>query len=523
MSNNIVQVQVTQTIAPAPSILQRTGAFVTAGGTNGAVGSLTLLTQLSDLTPILDSVNVINAIIWNTGLVTVTSAQPHGITVGDTKRFTITGMAPTGYNGTFVATATGLTTFTYPVVVNPGASTVIGTWFFVDVTELTQMATTFFSQGNGVGVYVLELGPVSATAGVAILDTWLTANPDTVYSLLLPRSYVDSTPGLFSLIARFEATTAKLNFFLTASLGSFANFSNLMSCVFLTVEAPALGAYGSNSLTSITWQNGISTAITTLGHGVTPGQWITISGAAPGGYNGNFLTLPGTNVQTLVWAQPNNPGVMTTPGTLVGSAFSAPGIPAGEFTAAAAFYVTLNYQPSSTNLVTPTAFSYLSGVTPFPTRGRASLMATLKAANVNWVGTGAEGGISNTILFWGTMLDGRDFTYWYSVDWVQINVEIDIANEIINGSNNPLAPLYYDQNGINRLKARAQGTMSRGVSYGLVLPPVIVNAVAFADYVRVNISDYPKGIYNGLSVVYTPNRGFKAILFNVNVTDFPAA
>lgn len=199
----------------------------------------------------------------------------------------------------------------------------------------------------------------------------------------------------------------------------------------------------------------------------------------------------------------------------------APSLPSTEFSAAAAMYWMLNYAPSTTNLVTPARFTYLYGVTPYPTQNNGPLLAALRAANVNYIGTGAEGGITNTIWKFGTTMDGRDFTYWYSIDWVQINLGIDLANEVINGSQNSLAPLTYNQNGIDRLQARAQGTMNRGISYGLVLGPVTVNAVDFNDYVTTNESDYPAGIYNGLSVTYAPQRGFASITMNVDVTDFP--
>ena len=49
----IVQVNVTEQVAPAPSTLQGTGAFISQGATNTAVNTRSLLTQLSDLTPLL--------------------------------------------------------------------------------------------------------------------------------------------------------------------------------------------------------------------------------------------------------------------------------------------------------------------------------------------------------------------------------------------------------------------------------------------------------------------------------------
>jgi len=207
--------------------------------------------------------------------------------------------------------------------------------------------------------------------------------------------------------------------------------------------------------------------------------------------------------------------------------------------------VTLNYNPSNTNKVTPTAFSYVYGVTPYPVKGNGALFASLKTAGVNIIGTGAEGGISNAMLLWGTTMDVRDFTYWYSVDWVQINIDLAVANAVINGSNNPINPLYYNQDGINRLQATAVKVMNSGVAFGLVLfPPkstnilgdvlgqnlengvyngyTVVNAVPFIPYSQSNPGDYKIGKYAGLSTVYTPNRGFTNIVFNINVTDFVA-
>ena len=156
-----------------------------------------------------------------------------------------------------------------------------------------------------------------------------------------------------------------------------------------------------------------------------------------------------------------------------------------------------------------------------------------------------QGGISNTILLYGTTMDGRDFTYWYAVDWVQINLALNATNAIINGSNNPINPLYYNQPGIDVLSQVGASTMSSGVTFGMVLGNVIqtaldgpvldaninnedyadltvVNAVPFVTYSIENPSDYKIGLYAGLAVIFTPARGFEHVIFNVNVTDFVA-
>lgn len=217
-----------------------------------------------------------------------------------------------------------------------------------------------------------------------------------------------------------------------------------------------------------------------------------------------------------------------------------------EFGAAWPFWVMLHYRPSATNKVTPLAFSFGFGVTPYPLRGNNALFSTLKAAHVNWAGTGAEGGLSTTILFWGTTMDGRDGIYWYAIDWAQINIDLNISNAIINGSNDPINPLDYDQNGLNRLQAVAANTLASGISFGLLVGSVkqaeldgpqfdinlangvyagqaVINAIPFPIYVRANPSDYPAGIYNGFAAVITTARGFVTIGFTINVTDFAAA
>jgi hypothetical protein len=155
-------------------------------------------------------------------------------------------------------------------------------------------------------------------------------------------------------------------------------------------------------------------------------------------------------------------------------------------------------------------------------------------------GTGAEGGISNTILLWGTTMDGNDATFWYSVDWVQINSDLRVSNAVINGSNNPLAPLDYNQDGINVLQQVELGVMSDAITFGLATGTVVmtelspsdlavaiedgaftglldVNAVPFIPYSLANPGDYKIGRYAGLSA-----RGFTAIVININVSQFIA-
>lgn len=75
------------------------------------------------------SANVITAASWastNGGQVTFTTTTSHSVTVGAT--FTISGMTPSGYNGSFVAiTGTTGSTLVAALATDPGTATVMGT------------------------------------------------------------------------------------------------------------------------------------------------------------------------------------------------------------------------------------------------------------------------------------------------------------------------------------------------------------------------------------------------------------
>lgn len=189
--------------------------------------------------------------------------------------------------------------------------------------------------------------------------------------------------------------------------------------------------------------------------------------------------------------------------------------PSTEHTIAGLMWEVINNAPSDVNKVAPMAFRYLVGVTEFS--GTESEKVALKANKINYIGTGSEGGISKELILWGVTADGRDINQWYSADWVQINVALDVSNAVINGSNNTLNPLYFNQAGINTIQQIAQGTYNRGVLFGLALDGDSVDAVDLVTYRANNPSDYSIGQYNGLSLSFTTARGFLRITFNVTI------
>jgi hypothetical protein len=430
------------------------------------------LTEYSDLAgtttnpgPLVPA-QTIASMVWAAGIVTVTMAAPITPTyaANDVPQASISGVTPSAFNYSGPITITDSTHFTYPLSVSPGTVTIQGVMQPQLAIELSQMASTFFSQGNMVTVWVLELGWAnSITANASALQTWLNINPRSFYGYLLPR-LIGSTSvdiqAFEAIFKQYQAPESMTYFWLTVTPVTTAILDTTYKDVIQFIEAPT----------------------------VTD----TVSGNRSN--------------------------------------------PQGEFTAAAMFYNAMAYLPSNINTVAPMAFKYLYGVTAYPTQNQGPTLVQFKRDFTNYVSTGAEGGIAYNIVYEGVTRDGYDyFNWWWTIDWVQINVNLNLSNAIINGSNNALAPLYYNQPGINFLETVLFNTMNSAATFGMVLgrltmteldgPALInainqgtfagqcdVNAVPFINYALANPGHYKIGEYDGLSTLFIPARGFIHIL-----------
>lgn len=545
MVNPIVTVNVSLTQPPIPSNLQKQGALISQGGTILGAQNYALLTQFNDLSDYLAAPLSLTSTTWaNTygGQVTATATAPHGITVGKSFVTTIAGVAPSGYNGTVNAIATGSSTFTYYLGTNPGAQTTAGTYTPDGVGELQAMARSFFAQGSQQSVFVLECGTGVSNA-IANLVSFINAQPSQFfYAYLTPRSW-DGTTDFISLQASFDNNNSQTYFFTTTTLASYTNYTAAMKSIIALIEAPPYGQWATNALTNAAFSTGVATFTTTTAHGVKPGQYFKIVGVNPAGYNGTFRALPTTTGSTLVASLASDPGAYSAGGSLVQSVYSSAGIPATEFTLAAFFQYCLAQSPTAAIKVPPFAFTELFGVTPYPLPGNNAILTTLAAVDISYIGTGSQGGLTQNLMFKGHTKDGKAFNYWYSVDWFSINVALNLTNAVFNGSNTKGNPLYYNQDGINRLEQVVYSTAATAISYGLFLgnpkqyqysPDVFnakynegdfagqlaINAVPFTTYTTLNPLDYAARTYGGFTAVVIPLNGFEHIIFNLNATQF---
>lgn len=103
---------------------------------------------------------------------TLTTAAPHGLITGN--RVTISGATPSAYNGTFVITKTGASTFTYTMASNPGAdASVMGTYTVIGITGIDSSKFVnvnlfknrlYFTEKDSLNAWYL---PVDAIGGAA--------------------------------------------------------------------------------------------------------------------------------------------------------------------------------------------------------------------------------------------------------------------------------------------------------------------------------------------------------------------
>jgi hypothetical protein len=432
MAVNIVTVDVNQEIASAPIILQQTGAIISQGATTLTAGTVQLITQRADLTDLLVDAAAITSMTYLSTVVTVTTTAPHGIPMSDVVDVTISGVTPAGYNGTFAATSTGASTFTYSLASNPGAVTVQGLYTLADVAELTAQVNTFFAQGSSTAVYILELGIGTPAQGVTALTAYLLEPVVAMYRYLLPYNW-DTETSMQTLALSYNGVTAQVYFHVTTTLGTYTNWNGLKSVVAM---------------------------------------------------------------------------------------FKTPTATSAEFDSATWFWQGLHEDPNASNMMRPMRFRYVFGVTPYLTLTGAQQTAAF-TAGVNWIDTGAQGQISQTLIETGKTMDAKPFTYWFAVDWIIEHEDIGLSAAIINGSNTPQNPLIYNQDGINRLQKVAQSIMDNAVSFGLILNGATVSAVPFPTYIAQHPTDYAAGIYNGLACTFVPARGFDAITIYLTASDIP--
>jgi len=515
ITTEIVNLTAVVTVAPTPSQLQQSGAFVSVGGTTLAPNEYQFCPDLATVQSLLSGAGN-HAELSN--MATTFFAQGSGVGV-----FLLELGAVSGVDAQIIALETWITDnsgvfYSYLVPANWDSSDdQVGS---ITITSAgsgytAAPAVTFSAPGSGTtatGTTIIRNG---AVVGVTITNagSGYTAVPTATFAAPSGTTATATSSITGGLVTSYTITNPGAGYTAIPSI----TFSDPPSGVTATGTAVITGGV----LTAIT--------ITNAGSGYVTAPTITI--AAPTGTTATGtvnLTSALNNLASNYASPTGKTYFFVTASTSdladyagVKSIFAlvpSPLAPSSEFTAAAPFYQWLVNNPQASNRLAQMGYRYMVGVTAWLLAQNQITLDNILSAYGNIILTGAEGGISNKCLFKGNFMDGTQMSWWYGIDWIQIQIKQALAAAIINGSNsNP--PLLYDQNGINTLHKIAQRIADTAVSFGCALSAQVF-AIPFGQYSRQNPDDYAAGIYNGLTATVVGANGFQQITFALDALQF---
>ena len=166
--------------------------------------------------------------------------------------------------------------------------------------ELTKMATTYFAQGTGNGVYVLELGASGGVVATQIgtLSTYIAANPGQIYAYLTPATWDASGAALNTLASNYSSATGMTYFFVTTTTGTLSAYTAVNKAIFAVVPSPtaATSEFQAGSFFA-QWLNNNPSAANPMKpmnfrylYGVTPWALTGVSGGTNNATVGTLLT-----------------------------------------------------------------------------------------------------------------------------------------------------------------------------------------------------------------------------------------
>lgn len=207
------------------------------------------LTSVSNAAKVIGS-QVTESITWSTGFVTVTTTAPHGFTNGDS--ITLAGFTPSGYNGAqTIANASG-STFTFPLVTDPGTATVQGT---ATKTIVETVSTGTWSGGTAT---ITTAAPHGFTTGDSIT---IAGSSNAGYD------------GVFTIA---NASGSTFDYTVADPTGS-------------STGGTATKTIVATSSTSA-WTSNVAT-VTAASHGLVPSDQVVVAGVTSTNYNGTKTVL----------------------------------------------------------------------------------------------------------------------------------------------------------------------------------------------------------------------------------------
>jgi hypothetical protein len=218
---------------------------------------------------------------------TATTSSNHGLITGQT--IVMTGNTPAAYNGTFVVTVTGLTTFQYTMLSTPATNaTVVGSYTSTGLGVTVPAGTSMFMFNTGLNV----LDAVSALNALSVAGTASFAADTSFNSTGAIKIPVGTTAQ--------QPTGAVGKIRYNTTLARYEGFNS---------------GYPGSTVSTITFSTTTATATTLSNHGLATNQTIVMTGCTPADYNGTFAVNV-VNSTTFQYTMLTTP---TTNATVVGS------------------------------------------------------------------------------------------------------------------------------------------------------------------------------------------------------------
>jgi len=291
------------------------------GATAGTLGSgsqpLNPRTLSTSSTTPATTVATLNAASWSGNVATVTTVAAHG--QSSNQQVTISGVSPTGYNGTYPIAVIDATHFAYSVASDPGTYSSGGTVKInagiknlqASDTSLPMAGTVTLNTDVHVRLDVAKaydatrVQGASWTANTVILTTATAhgrlSNQRVTLSGVSPAAY----NGTYTITV---ADSTHFTYALGADPGSYVSGGLIRPPTGLTVSAASRAASGAAGAY-------VASITTSAAHGFVSGQPVTIASVSPAAYNGTYQIVV-VDATHFTYALGADPGAYASGGTL---------------------------------------------------------------------------------------------------------------------------------------------------------------------------------------------------------------
>lgn len=191
----------------------------------------------------------------------------------------------------------------------------------------------------------------------------------------------------------------------------------------------------------------------------------------------------------------------------------------------AGLFASYKFDLRDTNPASPLNYKTLGGIKyqPLPQPIRQKMIQD----SVNFLDYIA----TSLVLLNGRYGDTYPIDFRYQWDYASFQIAADLKQIILNGVNNPIYVVKYNQDGIDILKNRVRTTLRNLISLGVVteyaesLDPAdntLVNigsiqCIGFREYVDSHPEDYQNEIYGGISFYLRIGRYIRQVILNITL------